>query len=433
MTGSATPGTPPASGSRSSPLPITFSKTPTLNSPSPPPRAVSPPSTEKRSRRCPDLCDAPVRGRRRRPRGTGQHRGAVQRRRRRLRRGLLPRRPRTAVGPGRGCRLHHPDRARRRPGKAGGGGLPCPGGAAPRQGCRRRSPGTRQARHRLQQYRRGGGRPDRCGPVLGRGHAAGQRRRLPARRGLELHVERDGLLITGQNPGSSDATAEALLAALRDWSTTTSGARRLLGTTDLRAHLGATTPCPTGHPDGSRPDPRSASVRQRCKPRNRPCVATAVRFVCYRRLCNCRDQRSGLTMKARLFLLGGAVTCSAAIGLCPLAVAAPLKTGGGPAVQPGVVVDPALAPVAAAAAPIADAAPVADAAAAAPLAAVPVVPAALPPLAAPAVFPAAGGALAGPPPAVLPAGVGAAPGPLGAAAVGDPALAAPAAPLMPGK
>jgi succinylglutamic semialdehyde dehydrogenase len=31
------------------------------------------------------------------------------------------------------------------------------------------------------------------------------------------------------------------------------------------------------------------------------------------------------------------------------------------------------------------------------------------------------------------AGVGAAPGPVGAAAVGDPALAAPAAPLMPGK
>ena len=30
------------------------------------------------------------------------------------------------------------------------------------------------------------------------------------------HVERDGLLITGQNPASSDATAEALLAALRD-------------------------------------------------------------------------------------------------------------------------------------------------------------------------------------------------------------------------
>jgi putative intracellular protease/amidase len=29
------------------------------------------------------------------------------------------------------------------------------------------------------------------------------------------HVERDGLLITGQNPASSDATAEALLAALR--------------------------------------------------------------------------------------------------------------------------------------------------------------------------------------------------------------------------
>jgi len=29
------------------------------------------------------------------------------------------------------------------------------------------------------------------------------------------HVERDGLLITGQNPGSSDATAEALLAALQ--------------------------------------------------------------------------------------------------------------------------------------------------------------------------------------------------------------------------
>ena len=31
------------------------------------------------------------------------------------------------------------------------------------------------------------------------------------------------------------------------------------------------------------------------------------------------------------------------------------------------------------------------------------------------------------------AGVGAAPGPVGAAAVGDPALVAPAAPLMPGK
>lgn len=30
------------------------------------------------------------------------------------------------------------------------------------------------------------------------------------------HVERDGLLITGQNPASSEATAEALLAALRD-------------------------------------------------------------------------------------------------------------------------------------------------------------------------------------------------------------------------
>jgi len=30
------------------------------------------------------------------------------------------------------------------------------------------------------------------------------------------HVERDGLLITGQNPASSDATAEALLAALRE-------------------------------------------------------------------------------------------------------------------------------------------------------------------------------------------------------------------------
>jgi len=30
------------------------------------------------------------------------------------------------------------------------------------------------------------------------------------------HVEHDGLLITGQNPASSDATAEALLAALRD-------------------------------------------------------------------------------------------------------------------------------------------------------------------------------------------------------------------------
>lgn len=29
------------------------------------------------------------------------------------------------------------------------------------------------------------------------------------------HVERDGLLITGQNPASSDATAEALLAVLR--------------------------------------------------------------------------------------------------------------------------------------------------------------------------------------------------------------------------
>jgi len=31
----------------------------------------------------------------------------------------------------------------------------------------------------------------------------------------DSHVERDGLLITGQNPASSDATAEALLAALR--------------------------------------------------------------------------------------------------------------------------------------------------------------------------------------------------------------------------
>jgi putative intracellular protease/amidase len=30
------------------------------------------------------------------------------------------------------------------------------------------------------------------------------------------HVERDGVLITGQNPASSDATAEALLSALRD-------------------------------------------------------------------------------------------------------------------------------------------------------------------------------------------------------------------------
>ena len=30
------------------------------------------------------------------------------------------------------------------------------------------------------------------------------------------HVEHDGLLITGQNPASSEATAEALLAALRD-------------------------------------------------------------------------------------------------------------------------------------------------------------------------------------------------------------------------
>jgi putative intracellular protease/amidase len=30
------------------------------------------------------------------------------------------------------------------------------------------------------------------------------------------HVEHDGLLITGQNPASSDATAEALLAALRN-------------------------------------------------------------------------------------------------------------------------------------------------------------------------------------------------------------------------
>ena len=29
------------------------------------------------------------------------------------------------------------------------------------------------------------------------------------------HVEHDGLLITGQNPASSDATAEALLATLR--------------------------------------------------------------------------------------------------------------------------------------------------------------------------------------------------------------------------
>jgi len=168
-----------------------------------------------------------------------------------------------------------------------------------------------------------------------------------------------------------------------------------------------------------------------------------------------------LTMKARLLLLGGAVTCSAAIGLSPFAVAAPLRTGGGPAdpaaVDPGVVGDPALAPVAAAAAPSVPvgaapaaaaapavpvaaapavpvaAAPVADAAAAAPVAAAPVVPAALSPLAAPAVFPAAGGALPGPAPAVLAAGVGAAPGPVGAAAVGDPALAAPAAPLMPGK
>jgi putative intracellular protease/amidase len=30
------------------------------------------------------------------------------------------------------------------------------------------------------------------------------------------HVEHDGLLITGQNPASSEATAEALLTALRD-------------------------------------------------------------------------------------------------------------------------------------------------------------------------------------------------------------------------
>jgi putative intracellular protease/amidase len=30
------------------------------------------------------------------------------------------------------------------------------------------------------------------------------------------HVEHDGLLITGQNPASSEATAQALLTALQD-------------------------------------------------------------------------------------------------------------------------------------------------------------------------------------------------------------------------
>ena len=74
-----------------------------------------------------------------------------------------------------------------------------------------------QARHRLCQQRGGGGSTDPCRAVSGRGRAEAARRictrRLPDWQSFAIT---DGRLITGQNPASSTAGAQALLNLLSD-------------------------------------------------------------------------------------------------------------------------------------------------------------------------------------------------------------------------
>ncbi len=146
--------------------------------------------------------------------GAGTHAQTCRDRPRRLRRDLLPRRTRAALGPRRGPRFDRADRVLLRRAEAGRGGLSCPGGVDAGQGARWSAAGGRKGRHRFCQQRGGCGRSQRGRTVSRRGRIEAPRRALHSRRRLAEPLRRGRPADHRSKPGLLGSNCEGFGRAI---------------------------------------------------------------------------------------------------------------------------------------------------------------------------------------------------------------------------